>query len=398
MAVPAPIARSTLLTLGALIAISALAVDISLPAVPPMALALNAPVAHTQWVISLYLLGFGLGQIPIGLAGDRFGRRPTIAIGLTVYVVCAVVCALANQLWLILLARFVQGFGGAVGPVLARAIARDLAGGQEGARLQSVLLAILTTAPLLAPLLGSGLIAGFGWRSTFFALVLLGTLTLLLCHRYLPETGSADRGNTARQDLADGFRSFFQKRQCWCLAAIVVFISSGYFTMLTQASAVANDVFAIGPEKFGSLFAFVAVSFLVGTLISRWALRFANPVTLINAGMTVFVLFGVSVLAYGALKVVNGWWFWSSVSVYMLGMGLLGPSVMAAILEPLPKMSGRAASITGTLQMGVGASVGAIAATYYDGATGIMSWVMLVCAGLAALWWWGFARAQVKWV
>ena len=108
---------------------------------------------------------------------------------------------------------------------------------------------------------------------------------------------------------------------------------------------------------------------------------------LIDVGTGIFFLFALAATPQLLIDEPSAGWFWTTVSLYMLGMGVAGPSIMTAILEPLPQMSGRVASITGTFQIVVGAGVGSLAAAAYDGTTRPMLGLMLLCALMVCLWW-----------
>jgi MFS family permease len=139
-------------SLGLLIAISALSIDIVLPALPAIAREFGVGERSAQYLVTAYLSGFAIGQLPIGLLADRSGRRVVIICALALFIVAGIGAAAATSVPAICGARFVQGLGGACGPVLARAIVRDVGGADHGARLMAMMMAILGLAPLLAPL------------------------------------------------------------------------------------------------------------------------------------------------------------------------------------------------------------------------------------------------------
>lgn len=138
------------MTLGALTAVAALTVDLSLPAVPGMVRALATNLSTGQLIVGLFMAGLACGQIPAGLFSDRMGRLPVLYAGLSLFALAGVAAALSRTIELLLVARFVQGFGAASAIVLSRAIVRDIASGIEAAKLMALMTMIFTAAPVIA--------------------------------------------------------------------------------------------------------------------------------------------------------------------------------------------------------------------------------------------------------
>ncbi len=111
-----------------LIATDALAIDIMLPAFPQIGDALGIVNPNDRsLILTAFLMGFGLPQLIFGPIADRFGRRSTIVLGLAAYVLTSFAAALAPGLWIMLLARFVQGVAAAAIRVGINAAVRSTA-------------------------------------------------------------------------------------------------------------------------------------------------------------------------------------------------------------------------------------------------------------------------------
>ena len=134
-----PVIPSALLAVlvVALTSLGPLSTDFYLPALPAIARALDTDSAGVQLTLSVYLLGFGAGQLLVGPLSDRFGRRPVMLWGMLVFVLSSVVCALADSITTLVVARLLQAFGACAGPVLGRAVVRDIYGPAESARMLS---------------------------------------------------------------------------------------------------------------------------------------------------------------------------------------------------------------------------------------------------------------------
>src|SRR5262249_36510007 len=153
--------------LAVLTGIGPLSVDMYLPSWPEMARLLNATPAQVQLTISVYLIGFAIGQVIYGPLSDRHGRKPVLLAATALFIFASVICTVARSIEVLIAARALQALGGAGMMVLPRAIVRDLYEGVYVAREMARMAAVMALTPVVAPLLGGVLETAFGWRSNF---------------------------------------------------------------------------------------------------------------------------------------------------------------------------------------------------------------------------------------
>src|SRR5262249_16028587 len=149
--------------LGSLMALAPVSMDIYLVSLPSLTEALATNVNGVQLTLSMWFVGFAIGQVICGPASDRFGRRPVFLAGLVLDVAASVICALATTIEMLIAARFFQALAMSCGPVVATAVVRDLYEGERAARLLSYMALVRGVAPLIAPVVGSWLQVSFGW-------------------------------------------------------------------------------------------------------------------------------------------------------------------------------------------------------------------------------------------
>ena len=176
-----------------------LAMHIFVPALPMAAADLGVGVATMQMTVSFYILGLAAGQLVYGPISDRFGRRPTLMVGLVLYTLAGLWAGLAPDAQALIVARLCQALGGCAGMVLGRAIVRDTSATEEAAKRQAMMNLMVTLGPALAPLMGSLLAFHFGWRSIFILLCGLGIANLVLAWQLLPETARTGSGSGAAE-------------------------------------------------------------------------------------------------------------------------------------------------------------------------------------------------------
>ena len=168
-----------ILTLGALTAFAPLSIDMYLPALPALSESFGTGASEVQLTLSRSSSGLALGQATVGPLSDALGRRRPLLVGLAVYTLASLLCAAAPTITALVAFRFVQGFAGAAGIVIARAIVRDLHTGVAAAQFLSVLMLVSGLAPILAPVIGGQLLLVSPWQGVFLVLTAFGGLLLV---------------------------------------------------------------------------------------------------------------------------------------------------------------------------------------------------------------------------
>jgi DHA1 family bicyclomycin/chloramphenicol resistance-like MFS transporter len=184
-----PGTREMTLMLAALMALNSLAIDAMVPALPDIGRSLH--VTHEnrqQLVVIAYFVGFGSTQLVWGPLADRFGRKPILAAGVTLYAAFALLCGIASSFELLIAARLCQGASAAVTRVLVIAMVRDLFEAEEMARVMSLVSMVFMVMPVLAPNVGQLILLIGSWRAIFLVLAAYGVLMLGWSSVRLPET------------------------------------------------------------------------------------------------------------------------------------------------------------------------------------------------------------------
>ena len=255
--------------LALLTALGPLAMDLYLPSLPAIEAALAAPTAQVQLTISVYLIGFAIGQIVYGPVSDRLGRKPVLSAALTIFCVGTLVCSIAPTIGALIAARALQGAGAAGVIVLARAIVRDLYEGPRAGRELSLMGAIMGVAPIVAPMIGGFTQTNFGWRFGFILIFVAGLAAIAVVARLLPET--ARRSNAVGHPVVALARSFaVVGRSSNFLAHLGIATASyaGLFAYISGSSFVLQGLYGLSPLAFGLFYGVTSLGFIAGTLSS----------------------------------------------------------------------------------------------------------------------------------
>lgn len=359
--------RSFIITLGLLTAVAALTVDLSLPAIPAMVDALDTTLSRGQQIVGVFMFGMSLGQIPSGLASDRFGRLPTIYTGMGIFVVAASVAATANDMELLLAARFVQGMGAASAIVISRAVVRDIAKGKDAARLMSLMTMIFTAAPVIAPSIGALLVSRWDWRAPFIVIAACGFALLFGIRSNLVETHTPNASEHPLRQLISSFREYFSHRQSVFGLLLLVLPPAGFMSIIAISAALTVEIYGFTITQYGLIFACAGLSILVGSAVNRWLVTRFDVLQLIRIGVLLMFASSSQLIVIAGLDAAPLWWVWSCVCLFMFTIAILMPNATVLALDPLPKVAGVASSIIGTSQNVVGASGAILGALIYDG-------------------------------
>lgn len=359
--------RSFIVTLGLLTGMAAFTVDVSLPAVPAMVDALATNLSRGQQIVGIFMAGMAFGQIPAGLISDRVGRLPVLYFGMGLFALTATAAAFANDITLMLTARFVQGIAAAPAIVLSRAIVRDIASGKEAAKLMSLMTMIFTAAPVVAPSIGALLITQWGWRAPFVFIAAGGYVMLAAIRGNITETHVPVLGQHPARQLLSSFADFFSHRQSIFGLLLIILPPAGFMSMIALAAALVVEIYGYSVTAFGLIFATAGISILVGSAINRLLVTRLDAMQLIGLGVALFGFSGVQLLVIAWLNQAPFVWLWGCMCIFMFAVAIVMPNAMVLALDPLPKTAGVASSIIGTLQNIIGAAGALFGAVIYDG-------------------------------
>ena len=378
--IPAAREGRFLLLLGALVAFGPLAIDLYLPALPAIAVGLAATPELVQASITVFLAGFALGMLFYGPVSDRYGRRPVMLAGIALFTLASLACLLAVSGEQLVLARFAQALGGGAASVLARAVVRDVYAPTEAIRKLSLMAMVTAVAPLLAPLLGSGLLATFGWRSTFAAILLWGIASLLVVWRGLPETLAPEQ--RGQLPLAAAFAAYF--RLATDPLALGLLLAGGMsfaamFAYITGSPFYFIEGLGWTPQAYGGLFAANALGIFAANFANSRLVRQCGAAALAGVGSGLSLLAALGLwLAVG--NPAAGMMVVAMLFVVVATTGLLGANCVGLLLARYPQNAGAAAALFGSAQFGLGMWASAAVAHAHDPDGRRMAMVILGCA------------------
>jgi len=337
--------------LGALMAFTSLSTDIYLPAMPQMAHELNGNVELT---VTGFLAGFALAQLIWGPMSDRIGRKIPLFVGMILFVIGSIGCALSQTIEQIVFWRVFQAFGACTGPMLARAMIRDLYARTQAAQMLSTLTIIMAIAPIAGPLLGGQIIKFSTWHSIFFLLASIGSLMFVSLF-FLPETHTIEkRTTTSVLNTFTNYRRLLGNRQFMRYTLCVTFFYVAAFTFIVGSPFVYISFYGVDAQHYGWLFALniigvMGLSFVNRNLVKRFTLdqllKFTTCISML-ALIVLCVLFYENIGGIYSIIIM--------VFVFFSMNGMIAANSTAAALDGVPEMAGSASALIGSLQYGSG--------------------------------------------
>lgn len=369
--------------LGLVAAVGPFAIDMYLPAMPDIGRDLAASQHEVQWTIVGYFITFGLAQLVYGPWADQAGRKPPLYVGLALFILGTVTCALAPSLGWLVLGRMVQGAGGAANMVVLRAVIRDMATGPAATRMMSTIMIVIAVSPLLAPLSGAGLLMLGTWRLVFWALLVAALLSAVLIHFAVPETLVA--ANRKRFDLAGtlhGARVLLTNRSFMVMTFLAGFAFASFFVFIASASFVYIGAFGLTATQFSLAFAVNAIGFFAASQFSATiavrlgTLRMIRRAT-VGFALATFAGYGLALAGLASLPVTMATLF-----IGNMFLGVLMPSAQVQALEEHGEIAGLAASLGGTMQMLAAGALVVAAGPFLDGSVTPMLGAIALCGAL----------------
>lgn len=380
--------KLTYATLVGLVAYSAIATDMYLPALPDMTRDFAVDHAAGQLSLSTFMVGIAFGQLIFGPLSDQYGRVPVVRIGTLMFLGTSLACAAAWSMEMMWITRAAQGLAAASGPVIARAIVRDRYHGHQAAQVMATLGAAMAVVPLLAPTIGAWLLVWFNWRATFIALAVFAMAVLLGLRLFTESAPPPVQERLSIMIVLRSFGTFLSNRRFIGYQMIGTASFCAIFAFLSTVSYFMRDVFNVAPEHFGYAFAISVSGYMVGSLGSSRLVPHLGPDNTMRGGTLLSTLSAMVLVSAAAAPPVSAAVAGGASFALFLGIGLTFANAMMGAVSLYPQTAGAASAAYGFIHAISAAAVGVLAGRYYDGTLLPTVVIMLGCCGVACVGLW----------
>ena len=370
--------------MGLLTAIGPLSIDMYLPAFPAIAKSLNTTISEVTLSLSSFFIGISAGQLLYGPLLERYGRKRPLYVGLCIYFLASLGCALAQSVNVLIALRLFQALGGCVGMVAARAMVRDLFDVKQNAKIFSMLMLVVSVSPIIAPTLGGYITTILGWRYVFVMLILVVLIILIGTYFFLPESKKPDPNFSLKPvPIIKNFTGIIRNSHFLTYALTGAISYAGLYAYIGGAPYVFMEIFKVSEAQFGWIFALIAAGLIGASQVNNIALKYYSSEKIIRLATICQSIIGITLVCLTVAGWTNLFLTVFLIFSFLSCQGFIFPNATALALAPVGHSAGSASALIGAIQMAVGASASAVVGLLHNH-TAIPMGVVMTCCAIAA--------------
>lgn len=346
-----------IILISILSSVAPMGIDTYLPSIPEIAKYFDVNIHKVELSLSIFLIGFAVGQIFGGPISDRYGRRIGSIVGLLGYALFSFLIIFSSSIYELWIYRFLEAFFGGITVVNATAAVRDRFSGQEAAKVFSLIGMVRSLAPLLAPVFGAAIIHFFPWEGVFVFLTIYALLVAFFIYKDLPESFTY-----TKQNIIESYKLVLTHKKAM-KAMLVLAISFGaFFIIIAKTSYIYIEYFGIKTDYFPLFFGInfiiliAMINVNVKLLKTYEAKNIAKYATLIQFFVGIIFLLIHKDMSLILTVII--------LASYMSMMAFIFGNCMSLAIEHFSKNAGVASGVIGVLQFGLGAIISSIALNF----------------------------------
>ena len=373
-----------ILILGLLTAIGPFSIDMYLPAFPDIANNLHTSVAQVMLSLSSFFIGISAGQLIYGPMLERYGRKKPMYVGLSIYLLASISCAMATSVNSLIIFRLLQALGGCAGMVAARAIVRDLFEVKENAKIFSMLMLVVAVSPIIASTLGGYVTSLFGWRYVFIILIGIDIAIIAGVYFLLPESKKPDPDFSLKaRAIIKNYAGIIKHPQFYTYALTGAIAYAGLYAYISGSPYVFMEIFRVNEKQYGWIFALIAMGIISASQVNNIALKNNSSERIIKIALACQSIIGI---LFAVLTFFSFSELYSSIFLIFLFLGCQGfifPNASALSLAPFAHSAGSASALMGAIQMSIGAGASVLVSFLQNHTALPMAGIMACCSIMA---------------
>ena len=347
-----------IILLSVLSSVAPMGIDTYIPSIPDIAKSFDVSIHKIELSLSIFLIGFSVGQVFGGPISDRYGRKMSSVFGLLGYALFSFIIIFSSNIYELWVYRFFEAFFGGIVVVNAAAAVRDRFHGAEAAKVFSLIGMVRSLAPLLAPAIGAFIIHFFKWEAIFIFLTLYALIVAFFVYKDLEETYTYNK-----QNIFESFKLVLSHRSALKAMLTLGFSFGGFFIIIAKTSFIYIEYFKIPTDYFPLFFGINFIVLMLMIKVNVNLLKNHDPIWLVKIALLVQIFSGILfILTYENISIITIILILAS---YMSMMAFIFGNCMALALEHFSKNAGVAASVIGVLQFGLGAIISSIALSFH---------------------------------
>jgi len=346
-----------IILISILSSVAPMGVDTYLPSIPEIAKYFDVNIHKVELSLSIFLIGFAIGQIFGGPISDRYGRRVGSIVGLLGYALFSFLIIFSSSIYELWIYRFLEAFFGGITVVNATAAVRDRFSGQEAAKVFSLIGMVRSLAPLLAPVFGAAIIHFFPWEGIFVFLTIYALIVAFFIYKDLPESFTY-----TKQNIIESYKLVLTHKKAM-KAMLVLAISFGaFFIIIAKTSYIYIEYFGIKTDYFPLFF---GINFIILIAMIKVNVNLLKTYEAKNiAKYATLIQFCVGIIFLLIHKDMNLILTVIIIASYMSMMAFIFGNCMSLAIEHFSKNAGVASGVIGVVQFGLGALISSVALNF----------------------------------
>lgn len=322
-----------------------LTIDIYLPALPNMVHDLNTTKQLVQLSLTMFLVGYAFSQLFYGPISDRYGRKPILYFGLSLFALSNLSCMFAPDITYLICSRIGQGLGAGAASTMSRAISRDMFDGKTLSKISAYAAMSWALVPIIAPLIGSYVEHYLGWRYIFGLLGLLGLFIIIIMHKTIPETYPDHLSH--KQSALRNYKLLLTHPVFLTYVLCVLIIYGLFINFNLVAPFFIQELFNQSIIFYGWLICFIALGYFVGSIASSYLINYIGAHFIIIIGCLGLLTVASCFLILSLIEVENLYLFTITMFFILTFSSLIYPQFIAKCLSPFVEIAGSAGSLFG---------------------------------------------------
>lgn len=344
--------------LSVLSSVAPMGTDTYIPSIPDIAKYFSVGIEKIELTLSIFLIGFSIGQIFGGPISDKYGRRKGSIAGLLGYAFFSFLIIFSTNIYELWIYRFLEAFFGGIVVVNAAATVRDRFKGAEAAKVFSLIGTIRSMAPLLAPAIGAFIIHYFSWEAVFVFLTIYSLSVAIWVYKDLDESFTY-----IEQNVIESFKIVLTHKKAMKAMLTLALGFSGFFIFISKSSFIYIEHYGISTDMFPLFFGFNFIILISMIRVNLVLLKKYTPIELIKFAIIIQIIAAsLMMINYEGNSLIVTMILMAS---YMSMMAFIFGNCMALALEHFSKNAGVASSVIGVLQFGLGAIISSIALSFH---------------------------------
>ncbi len=375
------------IVLALLTSMAPLGIDSYLSSMPDMAKDFGVNINKIELTLTIYFLGFAIGNFLGGPISDAFGRKTLALTGIGTYLISGFLIPFATKIEYVWVLRAVQALGGGFATVTPMIFIRDWFEGKKVAKLATVISMIMMFSPLLAPIIGTTIAHYLGWKSIFFFLTVLAAIIGLAVFFIIPESRPKEKitHRISTKEFLGKYKLLFAHPQAVFILLTIGFSMAGMYAFITSGSFIYLDFFGFKPEMFPLLFSGNVLLNMLLSISNNLLLKKFSVQAIFRFGIILQTVFGVILIIATLQPQASFIPVFIGIVGFVGSLGMIFGNGTAMLLNLVPELSGSANAMIGLTRFLFGSLAGSLAAVFHTDNLSSIGIIMFSCGVLAVI-------------